>query len=223
MRTIFAAAHTPLWVLSASLLGLLSSGCDLLESTVFGQEDTALASADTSPEGLACANLEKQVGEPADRCRAEMGKFLKQCPEVSSEVLSCMASASSPAAIKVCTVPCLSAGADEVAPPVPPQLDTPALETACNAVGRLSDKSTPAGHEACRRMVARDIGNCPTVADKVLECYAAITQEDDITDCMMLCVEGQVRAQAEAADNEKPSNKRKRGSKRNRGKKRKKQ
>ncbi|MCH9687102.1 MAG: hypothetical protein K0V04_37045, partial [Deltaproteobacteria bacterium] len=123
-----------------------------------------------------------------------MGAFLAQCPDRSERVLACMASAADTTALDACTKPCVMAAADEIAPPVPAQLDTPRLDAACDAIALRSGDDNKANREACRRTLAQQVGRCPDIASKVLGCHAAARNEDAMTDCMLMCVTAEIAA-----------------------------
>lgn len=177
--------------LALTLSSALTLGCDFVEA-YFSDEPRSGEGPVTVAE--ACTRLEAVVGEPADRCVKEMGAFLDQCPDMSTAVLTCMAASGTADAMQACTAPCMSAGADQLGPPVPAHLDTPALADACRNISRMSGGSTPAGNEACRRMIAQDLSRCPDAVDEVLRCHAKATTEDQITDCMVVCMEAEIRA-----------------------------
>ena len=192
MRTLLAPSFLTLSI----SLGL---GCDLLD------REEPPAAAPGSPDDpvviTACSNVERLVGEPQSRCRSEMGAFLDQCPERRTSVLVCMTAAMSAEHLDSCTKPCMMDAADEIAPPVPPERDTPELAAACVAVGEASGGGTKAGQEGCKRWLAQETAKCPAVEKEVLECYARNAADIDASaECLLRCVEASLRAEKAAEE-----------------------
>jgi len=187
-------------LIALALTSLVGSGCDAIKEAIDGEAkaEPAKAAAPTDPTGLACANMEKLVGEPAARCAREMGTFLNGCPDLSDKALACMASAANKEALTACTKPCMNAAADDLAPPVPAEFDTPQLEAACTAMGERGGGSTPAGQEACRRDLAQEMARCPEIQNEMLACHQAAVDTEAGAQCMLTCLESQMKAEARA-------------------------